>query len=77
MQNGCSGDNKERKKELEKSCEIKCGFCKYNQGENSNRKPKPDKYKNINKNSIRDRESIFNDPDFVSIDYEDDDIWSR
>jgi len=45
--------NKVRKKYLEKRGLIKCGFCKYNRGENSKRKEKPNKYKNIDRDSIK------------------------
>lgn len=45
MQKGVDHQNKERKFELERTSQIKCGRCKYNRGENAKRNPKPDKYK--------------------------------
>lgn len=58
MQYGGSGDSKERKSYLERQGLISCGHCRYNRGENSKRKDKPDKYKNINNRSIRHMELI-------------------
>jgi hypothetical protein len=45
--------NKERKAYLEKQKLISCGRCRYHKGENATPTPKPDKYKNINRNSLR------------------------
>jgi hypothetical protein len=36
---------REHKKKLELRGKIVCGLCKPNRGENTKRKPKPDKYK--------------------------------
>lgn len=52
-QSGCTGDSKERKKELADAQLINCSFCKYNRGENTKRKAKPDAHKNINRETLR------------------------
>lgn len=44
---------KERKMKLEKAQEIRCGRCKYNRGENAKRKEKDDRYKDIDRETIR------------------------
>ena len=45
--------NKERKAYLEKQKLISCGRCPYHRNENATPTPKPDKYKNIKRNTIR------------------------
>ena len=50
--------NKERKLLLTLQCLINCGYCKYNRVENSKRKPKPDKYKNTNRESIKKKGEV-------------------
>ncbi len=45
--------NKERKLELANTGKISCGFCRYHRGENVGRKERTNKYKNINRASIR------------------------
>lgn len=44
---------KERKRYLERQRYINCGYCRYNRGENAKRRPRPDRYKNIDRESIR------------------------
>jgi hypothetical protein len=39
------GVNKERKRELARKGDIKCGFCRYHHRENEGRKDRDDRYK--------------------------------
>lgn len=50
---GSRVDNRIRKMLLERRGKINCAICKYNRGENAKRKEKANKYKNINRQSIR------------------------
>ena len=52
---------KERKLYLEKQRLINCGRCRYHRGENKNyHAPKPDKHKNIDRETIR-KEVVMNE----------------
>ncbi len=52
-------NRKLRKRELVNKGEVSCGYCRYNKGENANHKGKPDRYKKINRDSIRWKETDF------------------
>jgi hypothetical protein len=53
MQKGIIHYRKEWKLWLEKRGYINCGHCPYHKWENWKRKPKPDRYKNIDRKTIR------------------------
>ena len=46
-------ERKAEKRKRELNGDIKCGRCPYNRGENAKRKAKPDKHKNIDRETIR------------------------
>ncbi len=54
MIHGTDLGGKQRKNYLSKQGLISCGFCPYHRSENATRRrPRPDRHKNINRESIR------------------------
>lgn len=59
--------NRDRKMYLALRCLINCPLCRYHRNENAKRKPKDDKYKNKNRETIRTYQEVEVGSEFLFI----------